>query len=300
MLPAVADRTAPGASPSGGAPGDPANPNDGTDSEAVPVRPLAWRELADLPFAVLQRRIRTIAGPAGAGFALAWGVVLGTSGSVSLLTGGSSTGKAWAAVLSTAVCAWVLRLWVTVVTVPIGLAVVTEQPITAGAAVRRGVTVAGRLARHHLISTLTGLGILLLGAPLVATLLPTLIWLGRVRGRRWSVPPILVSESAPYATAVDRAKMLATGRVMPLAGLWIHLRALLLVLAVPVAGLLGFLTDILGTHRWAVVTLLSGGVLLITAFAAALDAAAGVVVYVDRRCRREGSDIRIPTGQVIR
>ncbi|WP_227978966.1 hypothetical protein [Nocardia spumae] len=302
MFPAVADRTRrASAAEVLPAPGPVALPTAGSgEGERIPIRPLAWRELADLPFAVLQHRIRTVAGPAGGGFVVALGIVLGVTALVTALTDGSSTGNAWAAVLSTACCAWALRLWIVAVTVPIGLAVVYRQPITARTAVARLPAVAAPLLADRLISTLIGFGILALGAPLVVTLIPATIWLGRVRGRRWSVAPILFAESVPYSTAVARSKLLAAGRVMPLAGLWIYLRAVLLVLAVPVGGLLGYLSDISGTHRWAVVTLLSGAALLISAFAAAVDAATGVVVHLDRRCGREGADIRIPAGQAVR
>lgn len=272
----------------------------GDDAERIPVRPLTWRELADLPFAVLQHRIRPIAGLAGAGLAAALGIVVGVTALVSLATDDSSAATAWAAILSTACCAWVLRLWIVGVTVPIGLAVVHNRPITARTATARLLPVSGRLLLNQVISTAIGVGILLLGTPLIITLIPAVIWLARVRGTRWPIVPVLFAESTPYAAAVRRAKLLATGRVMPLAGLWLYLRGVLLVLAVPVAGLLGFLSDISGTHRWAVVTLLSGAALLISAFAAAVDAATAVVVYLDRRCGREGLDIRISTGQAAR
>lgn len=274
--------------------------SDPDDSERIPIRPLSWRELADLPFAVLQYRIRTIAALAGIGSLLALGIVLGVTALVTVVTDGSSAGSAWAAILSTVCCAWLLRLWTIGVTVPIGLGVAHRQPITARAACGRFRTVAARLAADQLISLLIVLGILIIGTPLVITLIPASIWLGRIMGNRWTVAPILYTEPLPYRAAVVRAKTLAAGRVMPLAGLWIHLRAVLLVLAVPIAGLLGFLSDISGTHRWAMTALLSGAALLISAFAAAVDAATAVIIHIDRRCVREGADIRIPTEQAIR
>lgn len=302
MFPVVTDRegrsSAHRVAPPRGA--DDRDPGGGDDAERIPVRPLSWRELADLPFAVLQHRIRPIAGSAGAGLAAALGIVAAVTALVSLATDDSSTGTAWAAILSTVCCAWVLRLWIVGVTVPIGLAVVDDQPITARTAAERLLPVSGRLLLNQVVSTSIGIGILLLGTPLIVTLIPAVIWLARVRGTRWLIVPVLFAESIPYAAAVRRAKLLATGRVMPLAGLWLYLRGVLLVLAVPVAGLLGFLSDISGTHRWAVVILLSGAELLISAFAAAVDAATAVVVHLDRRCGREGWDIRIPTGRAAR
>ncbi|MEU6560040.1 hypothetical protein [Nocardia nova] len=302
MYPAVADRTGQpsgtGVPQSRGVPGPVAS--DSGDAERIPIRPLSWRELADLPFAVLQYRIRAIAGPAGIGVVVALGIVLGVTALVTWITDGSSAGNAWAAILSTICCVWLLRLWTIGVTVPIGLGVVYRQPITVRAACGQFRTVAARLAADQLISVLIVLGILIIGTPLLVTLIPAIIWIGRVMGNRWTVAPILYTESPPYRAAVARAKTLATGRVMPLAGLWIYLRGVLLALAVPVAGLLGFLSDISGTHRWAVTALLSLAALLISAFAAAVDAATAVIIHIDRRCVREGADIRIPTGQAIR
>lgn len=305
MFAAVADRQGSSAASAAPGPPDPAGRASGisgesNEAEPIPVRPLTWRELADLPFAVLQYRIRLVAGLAGAGFVLALALVLAITALVSWVSDGSSTASAWAAVIATVSCAWMLRLWVVGVTVPIGLAVVHRQPVTAGSAWRRLRPVTARLALNHLVGTLTGIGILALGALLVVTLIPATIWLGRVRAGRWPVAPILFTESPPYSAAVARAKLLATGRLMPVAGLWIFLRGVLLVLVAPIAGLLGYLSDISGTHRWAVVAMLAGAALLIAAFAAAVDAATAVVVYLDRRCDREGLDIRIPAGRVVR
>lgn len=306
MYPAVADRE--GRSSTSGAPPIDASARAGAgtavtapgEAEQIPIRPLSWRELADLPFAVLQARVRLVAGIAGIGVAVALGAVLGVTLLVSWASDDSKAGTVWAAVVSTLCCAWLLRLWITGMAVPVAAAVVHRQPITAGTAARRLGAVWAPLARHHLVSALIGIGITALGALLIITLIPSTIWLGRVRARRWTVAPILFLESQRYSVAVTRAKMLATGRLMPIAGLWIFLRGLLIALAGPVVGLLGYLSDISGTHRWAVIALLAGAALLVTAFSAAMDAATAVVVHIDRRCAREGADLRIPGGQAPR
>ncbi|MBO0853970.1 MAG: hypothetical protein J2P18_09395 [Nocardia sp.] len=301
MLPAVADQaaSASGTSASGtSAPGTgtPAAQVGDSGPETVPIRPLTWRELADLPFAVLQRQIRLLAAFAGLGFASAVAAVLAVTALTSLATGGASAPDAWAAVLTTVVCVWLLRWWTTGVTVTIGLAVVNRQPIGARAVLGRLRAVLPPLVAHQLVVTGTGLGLLILGSPLIITLIPALILLARLRGQRWTVPSVLVGESAPYAGAVLRAKLLSTGREMPLAGLWIALRLVPALFIAPIAGLAMLLSDISGTHRWAVTGLLCGVALLLATCAAAVEAAAGVVVYIDRRCRREGLDIRIPGG----
>ncbi|WP_280427126.1 hypothetical protein [Nocardia brasiliensis] len=62
----------------------------------------------------------------------------------------------------------------------------------------------------------------------------------------------------------------------------------------PLLGIPFYLSDFSGTRRWAVIVLLTSGVLLIAAFGEIAESATRVVGYVDRRCRREGLDIHVP------
>ena len=149
--------------------------------------------------------IRAVAGLAGIGVLLALGIVLGVTALVTLATDGSSAANAGAAVLSTVCCAWLLRLWTIGVTVPIGLGSWPGsrspcRPPAGGSA--RG----GRLAADQLISLLIVLRIPIIGTALVITLIPASIWMGRVLGKRWTVAPILYTESPPYRATVARAK----------------------------------------------------------------------------------------------
>jgi hypothetical protein len=64
----------------------------------------------------------------------------------------------------------------------------------------------------------------------------------------------------------------------------------------PLLGLLLFVGDISGTHRWAFLVLATGAGLLLAAFTEIVESSARVVGYLDLRCRREGADIRIPDG----
>ncbi|WP_024801350.1 hypothetical protein [Nocardia sp. BMG51109] len=284
-----------------------AAPIPGSDApERLPVRPLTFRESLDLPFAVLTEHIRLLGGLVGAAYLIAVGAVAALTVAGSAATGGSDAGTAWAAVLSTVVLAWLLRWYVRGVTVPAGLASLHRRPIDRRSALRDLRRAAGPLLRYRAVSTLIGLGVLALGAIFVVTVLPALVWLGWLRARRCLTVPALLDESAPsgdsapfgqpmpYRTAATRAKTLAAGGEWRLTGVWLYLRGVLLVLIVPLVGGTLFVSEISGTHRWAAIVLSTATVLLFAALAEAVESAADVVGYADRRCRREGWDIRIP------
>ncbi|MCM6776932.1 hypothetical protein NDR87_23580 [Nocardia sp. CDC159] len=266
------------------------------DGEAVPIRPLGFRELLDLPFAVLQSEIRLLAGLVAPAFVVAAAAVVAITAAGSAATDGSDAGTAGAAIGSTAVFAWLLRLFVRGVATPIGLAAVHRRAIGWRAALAGLRAELGPLLAFQAMYTLIGIAVLVPGIPLLITLLPALVWLGRLRAKRFAVLPVLFEESASYRVAVARAKVLAAGAEWQLAWLWVYLRALLLVLMVPLLAIPLFLSDFSGTHRWAVISLITAAVLLITAFTEVVDSITRVVSYVDRRCRREGWDIRIPAG----
>lgn len=264
-------------------------------AESVPIRPLSFRELLDLPFAVIQADIKTLAAFTIIGLLVAQGLVLAITAAGSVATAGSDSGTAWSAILSTAVTAWLLRLFLRGVTVPVGLAGVRGQLIGWPTALARLGNRFGPLLLDRLIYTLIGIVIPAVGAVVVIIGLlgavPLVAWL---RGRRLTVVPVLFAEPTSYGGAVGRAKTLAAGAEWRLAGLWLALRALVLVLAVPLLGLPLFVSNFSGTHRWAAIALVTAGVLLIGAFAEVVDAATSVIGYLDRRCRREAWDVRIP------
>jgi hypothetical protein len=294
VLPAAADRAGPSSwRPQSTQPGTPDSGLDG--AESVPIRPLSFRELLDLPFAVIQADIRKLAALGLAGLVLAEDIVVATTVAGSAATQGSDAGTAWSAILSTAVTAWLLRLFLRGLTVPIALAGIHGPPMTWRAAVSRLGNRFGPLLRDRLVSTALGIGLPVVGGlVLLLGLLGTVPLLGWLRGRRLCVVPVLFAEQATYGGAVGRAKILAVGAEWRLAGLWLTLRALFLVVSVPLLGLPLFISDFSGTHRWAVIVLATSGVLLIAAFTEVVDAATSVVGYLDRRCRREAMDVRIP------
>ncbi|MTE11958.1 hypothetical protein GLP40_04040 [Nocardia sp. CT2-14] len=255
-----------------------------------------FRELLDLPFALIQARITTLAALLGGAVLVASVVAVAGTVLAALLTGNSDSGTFWGALLVGLLCAWALRFFVRGVTVPIGLSVVYRRPSTGRDALRRLSAHAGPLFGHQMMYTLIGLGVLLVGTPLLFTVPPAVIWLAWLRGRRFTVVPVLFDQPATYVVAARRAKLLAGGTEWQLVGLWLFLRGLLLVLVVPMLALPQFIADFSGTHRWTVTVLIMTGALLIVAVGELVESATQVVTYVDRRCRREAWDIRVPAG----
>ncbi|WP_254204990.1 hypothetical protein [Nocardia alni] len=299
MLPAAADQAGP---PSRQA--ESTAPDAGLEApETVPIRPLAFRELLDLPFAVIQADIRTLAACAIAGLLVAEGLVVVINVADSALTDGTAAASAVSAIASTLLMAWLLRLFLRGMTVSIGLARIGGRAMSWRAALAQCHRRFGALLADQLVYTVFGIAIPAVGTVvLVIGLLGATPLLGWLRARRLTVAPVLFAESVPYRDAVGRAKILAVGAEWRLAWLWLALRALLLMLVVPLVGAVLFVANFSGTHRWAVVVLATTGALLIAAFAAVMDAAASVIGYVDRRCRREGWDVRIPvpTNRIAR
>ncbi|WP_406268535.1 hypothetical protein OH799_24600 [Nocardia sp. NBC_00881] len=283
----------PAADPAG-AVGAEADPVPGSSETTVPIRPLTFRELLDVPFALIQANIRALAGLSVAGLLAAEAVVVAVTAGGSALTDGSDAGTAWAAILSTAACAWLLRFVLRGATVAIGLATVTGTPIGWRTALGRFCGTFGSLLKFQLLFTLMGVGVMAVCGMLIVTLPLALVWLGWLRARRWAAVPVLFVERTSHRDAVARSKLLVEGADWPTAGLWTTQRALFGLLTVPLLGIPWFLADFSGTHRWPVIVLSTGAVLLLTAFGEVVEASSRVVCYIDRRCRREGLDIRIP------
>ncbi|WP_330233812.1 hypothetical protein OHA40_15935 [Nocardia sp. NBC_00508] len=283
----------PAAEPAG-AVGAGTDPVPGFPGTTVPIRPLSFRELLDLPFALIQANIRALAGVSLAGLLAAEAVIVAVTAGVSGLTDGSDAGTAWAAILSTAAGAWLLRFVLRGTTVALGLATVGGAPIGWRTALGRCGAVFGPLLVFQLLFTLVGVGVIAVGSLLIVTLPLALIWLGWLRARRWVALPVLFVERTSHRDGVARAKLLAEGAEWQTTGLWMAQRALGGLLAIPLLGIPLFITDFSGTHRWPVIVLTTAAVLLVTAFSELVEASSRVVCYLDRRCRREGLDIRIP------
>ncbi|MFE3191560.1 hypothetical protein ACFXHA_21300 [Nocardia sp. NPDC059240] len=255
---------------------------------------MQFRELLDLPFALIQARIKTLAPLLSVAIAVAAGLAVAGTALAALLTGDSDSGTFWSGLVVTLLCAWLLRGFVRWVTVPIGLAVVYRRPLSRRAALGQATGKAGPLLAYQVMYTLIGIGVLLLGAPLLFTVPFAVIWLAWLRARRATLVPTVFDRSLGYGDAARRAKLLASGTEWPLVGLWLYLRTLLVVLLVPLFALWQFITQFSGTHRWTVTVLLIVVALLVVAFGELVESATQVVVYVDRRCRREAWDIPVP------
>lgn len=285
MLPAAADPVG----PTTGSVGEPA-----TDTVPVPIRPMQTRELLDLPFALIQARIKTLAAIFAITVAAASLVAIAATVVISLGTGDSDDGILYGAIAITLLCAWVVRLIVRGVTVPIGLAVVHRQQLTWRGAFARMSAQAGPLLRYQFMFTVIGVGVLALGAPLMVTFPLAVVWLAWLRARRSITLPVVFDESATYKVATLRSRLLIGGSEWQLVGVWLYLRALMVVLLVPLFALWNYVSAISGSRRWTVTVLLIVFALLVVAFAEMVESATGVVTYVDRRCRREAWDIRLP------
>lgn len=260
----------------------------------VPIRPMQFRELLDRPFGVVQSRIKTLSARSGWAALAAAGLAFACTGLISLATDDSDGAVALAAVLSSLLCIWLLRLYVRGLTTAVALSVVHRQPLDGWAALRGVRAHAGPLALYQLKYTLIGIGILALGAPLLITFPLAVIWLGYWRARQYPTAALIFEESSSARTAAQRAKTLVAGTEWQLVGVWLYLRALLVVLILPMLLAQDLISDISGTRRWTVTALIILAVMVLVAFAETIESATGVVAYVDRRCRREAWDIHVP------
>ncbi|MEC3914121.1 hypothetical protein [Nocardia sp. CDC160] len=287
MLPTAADSVG---SPTGSVGGP-------TSTEpVVPIRPMQFRELLDLPFALIQARIKTLAALLGVAVAVASVVAVAGTVAAAAITDDSDSGTFWGALLVTLLCAWALRLFVRGVTVSIGLSVVHRTSVSWRGALGQLTSKIGPLLSYQVMYTLIGVGVLALGTPLLITIPFAVIWLAWLRGRRCTLVPLVFDTATGYRAAARRAKTLVGGTEWQLVGLWLYLRGLLLVLLVPVLALPQFIADFSGTHRWTVTVLIITAALLMVALGELVESATQVVTYVDRRCRREAWDIPVPTG----
>ncbi len=291
VFPAAADQAGPSSRQA-----EATAPDAGLDApETIPLRPLAFRELLDLPFAVIQADIRTLATCTIVGLLVAEGLVVAINVADSAMTDGAAGSSAVSAIASTLLMAWLLRLFLRGMTVSIGLSRIGGRAMSWRAALARCRRRFGALLADRLVYTIFGIAIPAVGtAVLIIGLLGSTPLLGWLRARRLTVAPVLFAEPVSYGDAVGRAKILAAGAEWRLAWLWLALRALLLMLVVPLVGAVLFVANFSGTHRWTVIVLATTGALAIAAFAEVMDAASSVIGYVDQRCRREGWDVRIP------
>ncbi|WP_245839418.1 hypothetical protein [Nocardia donostiensis] len=270
------------------------DPVPGKPGTTVPVRPMTFRELLDTPFALIQADIARLAGFGAVTLLAAELIVVGVTAAVSGLTDGSDSGTAWAVGVSTLCCAWLVRFLLRGVTVAVGLARTGATPIGLQTALARLGAHAAPLLIFQLLFTLVGVGVLGFGSLLIISFPAALVWLGWLRAKRFVAVPVLFAEGGSHRFAVARAKLLAAGMEWPTTGLWLYQRMLFGLLLAPLLGVVIFVSDVTGTHRWPFIVLLTSAVLLIVAFCEIVEAASRVVCYINLRCRREGFDIAVP------
>ncbi|MGW1739537.1 hypothetical protein ACWCPQ_12075 [Nocardia sp. NPDC001965] len=282
------------------------HPEERPQTATVPIRPLSFRELLDAPFALLQADIGILSG--WAAILLVGGelLVVATIGLVSHLTDGSDAGTALAALFATLTAAWFVRFGLRGVTVAVESARAGRMPIGLREGLRRTGTRLGPLLLTQLQFTAIGVAVLgisgllfplsFLGGLLwfLIAFPCCLLWLAWLRARHLVAVPVLFAEGAGAAAALARSGLLTGNLRMRRAGVWICRHLLFAVLLAPLLGLVLFVGDISGTHRWAFLVLVTAAGLLSAAFAEIVECAARVVSYLDLRCRREGADIRIP------
>ncbi len=259
----------------------------------MPIRPFTFRELLDTPFALIQANITALLALGAGGIVVAEIVVVALVASFSGLTGGSDAATWWSAILTTAVCVWLLRYVLRATTVALGLATVFGTRLDARGALAQLRGRALPLLIFQILFTLVGVSVTALCFTLVVTAPLVLPWLGRLRATRFAAVPAMFAEHADHAAAVGRAKLLVVGKEWTLTGLWAAQRALFVLLAIPLLGVPLFLSDFTGTHRWPVIVLLTSAIMLLVTFGEIVEASSRVLVYVDLRCRREGLDIRV-------
>ncbi|WP_231856005.1 hypothetical protein [Nocardia cyriacigeorgica] len=270
------------------------DPVPGSLGATVPIRPMTFRELLDTPFALIQSAIRPLAGVGATLLVAAELLVAGVTAGVIRLSDDDDAAVTWTVILTTLVCLWLVRVTMRGITTAIGTAAIAGTPITWQTAVRRFGARLGPQLLFGSLFTLVGLAVLALGTVLIIGLPFALVWLAWLRANRFVAVPVIFAEGASHRVAVARSKLLVYGTQWPTAWLWLCTRALLMLTALPLIAIPWFLSDFSGTHRWAVIVLATAAVLLLVVFGEIVESATRAVVYVDRRCRREGMDIRLP------
>lgn len=262
-------------------------------SGPVPLRPLTFRELLDVPFAVIQARLAVLAILGGAAVVTAELVVVVLTASVAGLSGDSDAAIGWTTVLTTVACAWMMRVFLRGTVVPVALAAAFGRRMSAREAVAAFAAHVTPVLLAHVVFTLVGVGVLALGLLLI-TLPFIVVWLGYLRATRFPLPAVLYAEPVSHRQGVARTSVLTAGSQWRLTGLWLLQRTLFGLLTLPMIGLVLFVSDFSGTRMWTVIVLATSMTLVLSAFAEIVESCSRVTHYIDARCRREGMDIRVP------
>jgi hypothetical protein len=256
---------------------------DGTAT--VPLRPLSFRDRVDLPFALIAAHIRPLAAVAGIALVVGDGIVVACVAVADAAGRNSTAATVWTVVLAALAVGWVGRL--------VLRAAVTAAGVLGRLDWRRLRGMWGRFLAVALAQATTGVLLLCLGLPLFALFAPLVVFAARLRAPWLTAAPALVAEATTAGAALGRSSLLMRGAGWSGAGLWCVTRVVQLVLVLPTLAIPLAVLAVSGAGRWALIAD-GGAAILLAGFVAELvDAATRAVCYLDRRCRREGMDIRI-------
>lgn len=258
----------------------------------MPIRPLAVRELLDLPYALIQARMAVIGGFAAVALVVAETVILGVAVIVEAGIGHSAV---WPAVwIGALVAAWLTRLFMRGVVTVAGVGVLWGAPLGWRATASRMRAMAGPCLGVGLLQSAIGFGILLLMIPAAIIFPFGLIAVGWLRAPWFVAMPVVFAENARTRMANSRSRQLIRTAGRRIGGVWLLTRLILLVLVLPVLSIPLYLSTYSGTEFWSLVALTSTTILIGAMFTEVVESATRVVCYLDCRCRREALDITVP------
>lgn len=264
--------------------------------DAVPIRPFGFRELLDVPFALIQANIKLLAGSALAVILAAESLVMVAAMVTSIESNGSGTAIGWTVAIGVLVAAWFVRLFLRATTTAIGMSSALGNQPTLRSTRAAVSAAAGPLVRVHLLWSLIGFGLVVLGAVVMAFVPIGVALVGFARAPGFLTTPIIFAERLGASAAMARSKVLRAGAIGRIGGLWLVMRAILVVLVLPVFGMALYVSSYSGTQRWPGIALIVTVVLLLVAFGEIVESSTAVVCYLDRLCAREAFDIRMALG----
>ncbi|NMN95646.1 hypothetical protein [Antrihabitans stalactiti] len=268
----------------------------------VPIRPLGYREILDLPFALIQANLRLLATSmliavvaAEVLVALVGLIAAGSSGAV-------DSDVELSVLIATFVAGWLVRV------------VLGSIAATAASMTIHGSTVTTRAvlvrARGHVVGNaalqLWQL-VLAAGVALVVVLFAsdrapaaTLVILGLLlalgafayfAARGFVASGVLVDENRSAYDAVRRSRELTTGATGQLLAVWASMYTVLTVLALPLWFGPQYVDVAVDGMEWGELLLASVSFLVVAAGCILVESSTRAVAYIDRRCRREALDL---------
>jgi hypothetical protein len=268
----------------------------------VPIRPLGYREILDLPFALIQANLKLLA--SSLLIAVVTAEVLVTL--VGLIAAGSSgavdSDVELSVLIATFVAGWLVR-------VVLGSIAATAAAMTIHGSTVTPRTVLGR-ARGYVIGHAALQSwqlVLAAGVALVVVLFAsdrapaaTLLILGLLvalgafayfAARGFVASGVLVDEDRSAYYAVRRSRELTTGATGQLLAIWASMYTVLTILALPLWFGPQYVAAAVDRMEWGELLLSSVSFLVVAAGCILVESSTRAVAYIDRRCRREALDL---------